>query len=166
MAGYDIKPHSGETRPCAATGTWRRRGTPGLFATTAAIAAVIAVQAPSVQAQQLPAWQPLSPQYAQCPAPGQPLLQIPEIVSQNGKLRGTIVLSNNAQRMFVGNPKADPSQCQVQTVRQFRGSGAVLPAYAGSIPPGYPGYIPPASYPGFQPLPPGPNTDPVPGGSG
>jgi FtsP/CotA-like multicopper oxidase with cupredoxin domain len=65
--------------------------------------------------------------------------------------------------MFVGNPKADPSQCQVQTVRQFRGSGAVLPAYAGSIPPGYPGYVPPASYPGFQPLPPGPNTDPVPG---
>jgi FtsP/CotA-like multicopper oxidase with cupredoxin domain len=161
--GYDIKPHSGETHPFAATATRRRRATLGLLATASASAAVIAVHAPPAQAQQLPAWQPLSPQYAQCPAPGQPLLQIPEIVSQNGKLRGTIVLSNNAQRMFVGNPKADPSQCQVQTVRQFRGSGAVLPAYAGSIPPGYPGYVPPASYPGFQPLPPGPNTDPVPG---
>jgi FtsP/CotA-like multicopper oxidase with cupredoxin domain len=149
MAGYDIKPQCGETRAFAA------------FAST--IAAAIAVQAPPALAQQLPAWQPLAPQYFQCPAPGQPLLQIPEIVSQNGKLRGTVVLSNNDQRMFVGNPKADPSQCQVQTVRQFRGSGAVLPAYAGSIPPGYPGYVPPASYPGFQPLPPGPNTDPVPG---
>jgi FtsP/CotA-like multicopper oxidase with cupredoxin domain len=149
MAGYDIKPHGGETRSFAATGL--------------AVAAVIAVQAPPAQAQQLPAWQPLSPQYVQCPAPGQPLLQIPEIISQNGKLQGTIVLSNNAQRMFVGNAKADPSQCLVQEVRQFRGSGAVLPAYAGSIPPGYPGYVPPASYPGFQPLPPGPNVDPVPG---
>src|SRR5947209_1494728 len=155
MAGYDIKPHRGETRPLAA------------FAS--AIAAVIAMQAPAL-AQQLPAWQPLSPQYVQCPAPGQPLLQIPEIVSQNGKLRGTIVLGNNAQRMFLGNKltvnpnaKVDPSQCLVQEVRQFSGSGAVLPAYAGSIPPGYPGYVPPASYPGYQPLPPGPNVDPVPG---
>src|SRR3954463_502081 len=136
MAGYDIKPHSGETRPLAA------------FAS--AIAAAIAVQAPPALAQQLPAWQPLAPQYVQCPAPGQPLLQIPEIISQNGKLRGTIVLGNNAQRMFVGNRKSDPSQCLVQEVRQFRGSGAVLPAYAGSIPPGYPGYVPPASYPGYQ----------------
>jgi FtsP/CotA-like multicopper oxidase with cupredoxin domain len=157
MAGYKIKPHSGETRAFAATGTL------GLLTTASAIAAVIAVQAPSAQAQQPPVWQPLSPQYVQCPAPGQPLLQIPEIVSQNGKLRGTVVLSNNAQRMFVGNRNADPSQCLVQEVRQFRGSGAVLPAYAGTIPPGYPGYVPPASYPGYQPLPPGPNTDPVPG---
>ena len=156
MAGYDIKPHSGETRPLAA------------FAS--AIAAVIAMQAPPALAQQLPAWQPLSPQYVQCPAPGQPLLQIPEIVSQNGKLRGTIVLGNNAQRMFLGNKltvnpnaKVDPSQCLVQEVRQFSGSGAVLPAYAGSIPPGYPGYVPPPSYPGYQPVPPGPNVDPVPG---
>src|SRR3954454_13712006 len=108
MAGYDIKPHSGETRPLAA------------FAS--AIATVIAMQAPAL-AQQLPAWQPLAPQYVQCPAPGQPLLQIPEIISQNGKLRGTIVLGNNAQRMFVGNRKSDPSQCLVQEVRQFRGSG-------------------------------------------
>jgi FtsP/CotA-like multicopper oxidase with cupredoxin domain len=119
--------------------------------------------APAAQAQQLPVWPPVSPQYVQCPAPGQPLLQIPEIVSQNGKLRGTIVLSDNAQRMFVGSSNGDPSQCLVQTVRQFRGSGAVLPAYAGSIPPGYPGYLPPPSYPGFQPMAPGPNTDPVPG---
>ena len=45
MAGYDIIPHSGETRPLAA------------FAL--AIAALIAMQVPSVLAQQLPAWQPL-----------------------------------------------------------------------------------------------------------
>jgi FtsP/CotA-like multicopper oxidase with cupredoxin domain len=164
MAGYDIKPHSDETRPFTATAT-RHRGTRGLLATASAIAAVIGVQAPpaQAQAQQLPVWQPVSPQYVQCPAPGQPLLQIPEIISQNGKLQGTIVLNNNVQRMFVGSSNGDPSQCQVQDVRQFRGSGAVLPAYAGSIPPGYPGYVPPASYPGFQPVPPGPNTDPVPG---
>jgi FtsP/CotA-like multicopper oxidase with cupredoxin domain len=168
MAGYDIKPHSGETHPFAMTRTRRHRG--GLLATASAIAAIIAVPAPPAQAQQLPVWQPLSPQYVQCPAPGQPLLQIPEIVTQNGKLRGTIVLGNAAQRMYLGNKlninpnaTADPSQCLVQEVRQFLGSGAVLPAYAGSIPPGYPGYVPPPSYPGYQPLPPGPNVDPVPG---
>jgi FtsP/CotA-like multicopper oxidase with cupredoxin domain len=164
MAGYDIKPHSDETRAFTASGTRRRWGTLGLLA-TASVAAVIAAQASpaQAQAQQLPVWQPVSPQYVQCPAPGQPLLQIPEIVTQNGKLRGTILLTDNMPRMFVGSSNGDPSQCQPQPVRQFRGSGAVLPAYAGSIPPGYPGYVPPASYPGFQPVPPGPNTDPVPG---
>ena len=43
--------------------------------------------APQAQAQ--PAWQPKAPQYVQCPAPGRPLLRIPELVSQNGKLHAT-----------------------------------------------------------------------------
>lgn len=98
-----------------------------------------------------PTWQPRAPQYVQCPAPDQPLLRIPELVSRDGKLRATIMLNNNVQRMFLG--ANDPSQCLPQDVRQFRGVNATLPAYTGSIPPGYPGYAPPPSYPGFAPLP-------------
>ena len=49
-----------------------------------------------------PAWQPKAPQYVQCPAPAQPLLRIPELVSLDGKLRATIMLNNNVQRMFLG----------------------------------------------------------------
>jgi FtsP/CotA-like multicopper oxidase with cupredoxin domain len=108
-----------------------------------------------------PAWQPRAPQYVQCPAPDQPLLKIPELVSQDGKLRATILLNNNVQRMFLG--ANDSSQCLPQDVRQFRGVNATLPGYTGSIPPGYPGYAPPPSYPGFAPLPASQYVDPVPG---
>ncbi|MEA2873272.1 MAG: hypothetical protein QOH67_3248, partial [Hyphomicrobiales bacterium] len=100
-------------------------------------------------------WQPQSPQYIQCPAPGQPLIRIPELVSQGGKLRGTLMLNNGAQRLYLG--ATDPTQCLPQDVRQFRGVNAVLPAYGGAIPPDFPGYVPPT------PAPPAGILDPVPG---
>src|ERR1043165_4776795 len=100
-------------------------------------------------------WQPQSPQYIQCPAPGQPLIRIPELVSQDGKLRGTILLNNGVQRLYLG--AKDATQCLPQDVRQFRGVNAVLPGYPGAIPPGFPGYVPPT------PAPPTGILDPSPG---
>jgi hypothetical protein len=93
---------------------------------------------------------------------------VPELVSAGGELQGTIVLSNATQRLFLGasdptTRASQPSQCQLQDVRRFSGSSAILPFYAGTIPPGYSGYVPPPSYPGYAPLPPSPYLDPVPG---
>jgi hypothetical protein len=145
-----------------------RRGL--LPAVGATFATAFMLQSPPTSAQNLPAWNPLGPQYVQCPAPGQPLIRIPEIVSLNGKLQGTILLSNATQRMYLGSGvrngnkfTPDPSQCLPQDVRQFQGINAVLPGYAGTIPPGYPGYVPPPSYPGYAPLPASQYVDPIPG---
>src|SRR5882757_6697501 len=109
----------------------------------------------STPAQAQAPWQPQSPQYIQCPTPGQPLTQIPELVARDGKLRGTILLNNGVNRLYLG--ATDPTQCLPQDVRQFRGVNAVLPAYQGAIPPGFPGYMPPTPAPPSQAL------DPVPG---
>jgi hypothetical protein len=117
-----------------------------LLAAGATFGMACMLQSPTAHAQQnLPAWNPLGPQYVQCPAPGQPIIQIPEIVSQSGKLQGTILLSNATQRMYIGSGvrngnkfTPDPSQCLLQDVRQFKGSvggvAAPLPGYAGTIP--------------------------------
>ncbi|MEJ0074496.1 MAG: multicopper oxidase domain-containing protein [Alphaproteobacteria bacterium] len=127
------------------------------------VACAVAFAAAPVNAQTPPPappaqWQPVSPQYIQCPAPAQPLVRIPELRATNNKLRGTIVLNNGVQRLFLGGgPQGDPTQCLPQDVRQFRGVNAVLPAYGGAIPPGYPGYAPPT------PAPPADVLDPVPG---
>ena len=125
-------------------------------------AAIIVCHVAPARAQQtLPAWKPQSPQYVQCPAPGQALLRIPELISQSGKLRGTLLLGNGSQRLYLG--ANDPSQCLLQDVRQFTGVNAVLPTYPGTIPPTYPGHAAPPSYPGYAPLPPSQYLDPVPG---
>jgi FtsP/CotA-like multicopper oxidase with cupredoxin domain len=140
---------------------------PRWIAAACLVAGAIALCPATAHAQAAP-WKPQSPQYIQCPAPGQPLIQIPEIIAQAGKpagkLRGTILLNNGVQRLYLG--ANDPTQCLPQDVRQFSGwlsyndgSGtkAVLPAYPGAIPPGYPGYVPP------NPPPPSGVLDPVPG---
>ena len=133
-----------------------------IMAAALVLGAAIVCQVTPARAQQTPpAWKPQSPQYVQCPAPGQPLLRIPELVSQGGKLQGTLLLANAVQRLFLG--ANDPSQCLLQDVRQFTGVSGVLPTYPGGIPPGYPGYAPPPSYPNFAPLPPSQYLDPVPG---
>lgn len=80
-------------------------------------------------------------QFIQCINPGQPLLRIPELVSQNGKLRGSILLSAEADRMNLGKTG---NQCVPQYVRTFRGLNATLPGYQGTIPAGFPGATPPA----------------------
>jgi FtsP/CotA-like multicopper oxidase with cupredoxin domain len=86
-----------------------------------------------------------------CADAGQPLLRIPELRSQGGKLNATIVLSNEWQRLNLNS--GDPP-CLLQDVRLFRGLRAVLPEYPGVIPSGYPNY---------GPLGPGGYRDPVPG---
>ena len=66
-----------------------------------------------------------------CPPEGQNLLKVPELVSsKDHKLRGTIVLSDEQERMTFRVPVSAPSptstsQCQPQYVRIFRGVGAV-----------------------------------------
>lgn len=80
-------------------------------------------------------------QFIACINPGQPLLRIPELVSQNGKLRGTMMLSDEANRMNLG---ATGNGCVPQYVRAYRGVRATLPGYQGTIPAGYPGAVPPA----------------------
>src|SRR6266516_1402072 len=81
-------------------------------------AGAIALCPATAHAQAAP-WKPQSPQYIQCPAPGQPLIQIPEIIAQAGKpagrLRGTILLNNGVQRLYLG--ANDPTQCLPQDVR-------------------------------------------------
>lgn len=134
------------------------------------VSAVAILHALPAQAQQnLPQWQPQSPQYIQCPAPNQPLLRIPEFISQKaagkdyGILRGTLLLQGAINRMYLGRPATNASQCLPQAIRQFVGVNAVLPGYPGTVPFGYPGYAPPPSYPGYAPLPPSTSQDPVPG---
>lgn len=131
-------------------------GTSSLAA--ALLGAAIAFANAPAQAQQQQ-WQPQSPQYVQCPAKEQPLLRIPELVSHDGLLRGTVLLTDGQTRMYLG--AKDQSQCLLQTIRQFRGIGAVLPEYPGTIPFGFPDYKPPPSFSGNPPF--GSYQDPVPG---
>ena len=101
--------------------------------------------------------QPPQPPYVVCPADNPLLNQIPELVSDQGKLRKTILLTNGVQRLFMGDlsPDGKTRWCLPQQVRQFRGIGA--------SPAGYPGTAPPAGYPGVVPTPPAQFLDPIPG---
>ena len=154
---------SADNRPVALKNTARRFGTSGgqrsallRAASAAAMFVAIVIYVMPVQSQQLSTWKPLAPQYVQCPAPNLPLVRIPELVSQNGILRGTIALTeyqtgakpdDPSVRMFLGGAALnDPSQCLLQTLRQLRGFNAILPDYPGTIPFGFPGYTPPANY--------------------
>lgn len=63
---------------------------------------------------------------------GQTLVRVPEIVSKNGRLRGTILLSDEQEWMPFRVPNSAPSptstsQCFPQYVRIFRGLDAVPP---------------------------------------
>jgi len=56
-------------------------------------------------------WKPQSPQYIQCPAPGQPLigfLKSSRRRQAGGQLRGTILLNNGVQRLYLGGERSDP----------------------------------------------------------
>ena len=117
---------------------------------SAAVAALALFQAAPAFAQ-APA-----PPFVACPDDNPLLTQIPEIVSQNGKLTGTILLTNGMQRLFMGNlaPDNKTRWCLPQQVRQFRAPRAT--------PAGYPG-VPPQGYPDIMPRPPVQHLDPVPG---
>src|SRR4051794_32304138 len=81
-------------------GQYARNGGPAprWLAAACLAAGAIALCPAAAHAQAAAPWKPQSPQYIQCPAPGQPLIQIPEIIAQAGtpagKLRGTILLNN------------------------------------------------------------------------
>jgi len=86
-------------------------------------------------------------QFIPCAQPNQQLIQIPELVSQAGVLRGTIVLRDTPERLNLNI--GTTNQCVPQFVRNFQGVNAVPPAY-----------------PGMPPVPSPPSTqyaDPVPG---
>jgi len=113
-----------------------------LAAMSVATAALIALM-PSAQAQGVV-----------CPPISQPLVRIPELVSQNGVLRGTVLLQDVQLRMLFRIPQlnrrpvhpGDPGaiyQCLGQTVRGFRGLDAVPPVPPGPFAdPNYPDPVP------------------------
>lgn len=79
-----------------------------------AASAALLLQAVPAKAQRLPP--------ADCLQPGEPLYQIPVIGSQNGKLAGTIVLTDGLRRL--GGSSTD---CALQYLRFFDSKDAVAP---------------------------------------
>ncbi|HYX27884.1 MAG TPA: multicopper oxidase domain-containing protein [Pyrinomonadaceae bacterium] len=102
-----------------------------------AIAALMVLSVSHVQAQApSPTPTPIASPVNPCPQalmPRQPLIPVPVISSANGKLRGTIVLSDEEEWMTFRVPTTAPpgvrSQCMPQHVRTFREWGAT-PAMA------------------------------------
>ncbi len=74
-------------------------------------------------------------QFIPCAATGQPLVRIPELVTQNGRLRGTILLADMVRRMDLD---LGTDKCVPQFVRYFCGVNAQLPGYGGATPPEFP----------------------------
>jgi FtsP/CotA-like multicopper oxidase with cupredoxin domain len=103
------------------------------------LAAAMLLPIPEAHAQPQP---PPAP-YIACPPDNQPLIKIPEIVARDHKLRGTIVLNNGPERLYLGNnsPDGKTKWCLEQNVRQF-GGGTVVPDYPGVSPQFPPGAIP------------------------
>jgi FtsP/CotA-like multicopper oxidase with cupredoxin domain len=93
-----------------------------LFSFSGALIAASFLWAPPAVAQ-LPAIQATP---VACPPANQPLVRIPEIVSDKGKLAGTLRLGTAKQRLNLGG-----TNCLDQYVRQFTG-GTVLPDYPGT----------------------------------
>src|SRR5712692_1719838 len=91
------------------------------LAATALVVALTLLQAPAANAA------------IDCLPVGLPLVKIPEIVSQHGVLRGTIVLADEEQRLIFRSPGGKPGQpgtsfeCQPQRVRVFRSPDADPP---------------------------------------
>jgi FtsP/CotA-like multicopper oxidase with cupredoxin domain len=91
---------------------------------------------------------PAAAQWIPCHPEGEDLVKIPELISKDGKLRGTIVLSDTNQRFTFRQP---PSQvpgapgttikCAPQLVRYFRGLNTTppYPAKEGDYPDPLPG---------------------------
>ncbi|HKV39640.1 MAG TPA: hypothetical protein VJX67_10530, partial [Blastocatellia bacterium] len=85
-------------------------------------------------------------QSLECRQEGQDLVRVPELVSKDGRLRATLVLRDEQQRMTFRVPVSAPSntsrsQCFPQYVRFFTGIGAV-PAPPPTPPGGYPDPLP------------------------
>jgi FtsP/CotA-like multicopper oxidase with cupredoxin domain len=122
MAVYDVK-----------------RGNPRRWLVAATIAGVLVLLHTLLPAHA----QRLSPD--DCLKPGEALLRMPELISQGGKLHGTIVLGDQLRRMT--DTTVSLTECAQVYLRFFQGVGAVPAA----VPPGTPA-PPPSKY-----------TDPLPG---
>jgi FtsP/CotA-like multicopper oxidase with cupredoxin domain len=95
----------------------RKRFGPGRLAAAAAGAgALTLLQMLPAHAQRLPP--------EDCLKPGEPLVRMPELVAQDGKLRGTIVLADERRRLT----DATAGDCALQFLRFFRGEEAVAAA--------------------------------------
>jgi FtsP/CotA-like multicopper oxidase with cupredoxin domain len=81
---------------------------------------------------------------ADCIAPGQPLVPVPELAAQDRKLKGTILLADEQQQIAFG------ANCALQYVRYLRGIGAVTPPAMPGAPTPTPA---PLAYPAPQPGP-------------
>ena len=111
------------------------------FAAAATVLALLLPQGASAQDMRHPQHQPQNrlqgvppSQFIPCASIGEPLIRVPELRAEGGKLRGTIVLSTQATRM---NLALGPTNCVPQFVRAFSGLNAVLPDYPGMIPPAF-----------------------------
>jgi len=63
-----------------------------------------------------------------CPSPvSQDLLRPPEIVSENGVLKGTVIVTDESQRIVTSINGGASIKCVPQTVRAFRGEGLPKP---------------------------------------
>ena len=136
MSVLDAWPKVGQERSrCVRAGVGPQRIAPTWLATCLASGVLSTLLAPSAQAQRL------LPQ--ECLKPGELLYRIPELQSQNGTLRGTILLRDELRRLSDGS-----GDCAQVFLRFFEGVNAVPPP----VTPGGPPSPPPGKY-----------TDPVPG---
>lgn len=128
MASYGSKLHEAENRSSTIQRRRRRPFGAALRRTSAspwfAAAAVVIAMVP---AQTLPAHaeaqQATSPSMI-CPDDGQELLRMPEIVSSGGILTGTILLTDEQQRLQVSQRGGTSKRCAPQWLRVFRAAGA------------------------------------------
>jgi FtsP/CotA-like multicopper oxidase with cupredoxin domain len=90
---------------------------------------------------------PAQAQWITCAPENQDLVRVPELISQGGRLRGTIILSDEQERLTFRQPPGDQPgtgriQCAPQYLRTFRGVDAVPPppsTPAGGYPDPLPG---------------------------
>jgi FtsP/CotA-like multicopper oxidase with cupredoxin domain len=136
---------------------WRGRTLESTWLAAGLMGAMMLLPMPPAHAQRSRAPQPAprpASEWIGCAPIGQPLIKIPEVRSQNGKLQGTIVLRDDQQQRLAFKQPSGSNNCAPQLVRNFVALNAVLPGYQGAAPPGYGG---------VPPVPPNQTADPVPG---
>jgi FtsP/CotA-like multicopper oxidase with cupredoxin domain len=135
MTALELQSPTGNKSRVLQAGAMKRleRNSEARFLAAGSLAVAIMMLSFPAQAQ-APATPGPQPGFVTCPAPGMPLLPIPEIVSANGFLRGTILLRGAALRMTLGT--TDPNGCRLQFVRQFSGANTTPAGYGAPNPPG------------------------------
>jgi len=127
----------------------------GIAAESQPVPAQVQGVPPEAQFRRAPQPKATAPsEWTACPPVAQPLIRIPEIVSQDGQLRGTIVLKDDQMKRLAFKQSSGSNNCAPQRVRNFVPMNAVLPDYPGQAPPGYGG---------VPPIPDDQTADPVPG---